>query len=92
MSIVNTGQQPIQTDVTLNNDFHGAGALEDFAYKTLHNRLRWAHENYGDGLVVTSSFGVQSLLLLQAIKEAELDIKVINIDIQDKKYDGQRSL
>lgn len=43
-------------------------------------RIRWAVEHFGDRLVMTSSFGAQSAVLLHLATQARADIPVILID------------
>ena len=63
----------------------------EFDAKNFEQRLRWAYEKYGDGLVLSSSFGVQSAILLKTVHDLGLDVPVIGVDIQDPKYDEQRA-
>ncbi len=70
------------------------GLSEKFRRLTIEDRIRFAHdwtvENTNGTLALSSSFGVQSALLLQFAKSSKLDIPVISVDIADEKYDGQR--
>lgn len=52
-------------------DFEGASATE---------RVRWAYKNYGDKLVLSTSFGVQSAVMLHLVTTQIPDIPVIFID------------
>lgn len=93
MSGVKTALPAIQTEVFLQSQFEEAGQF--FPQLTLEERLLWAYNKFGRGLVLTSSFGVQSLVLLNAIKELRdntgINIPVICVDIKGSKYDGQRA-
>lgn len=51
--------------------FEGASATE---------RIRWAHEKYGDSLVLSTSFGVQSAVMLHLVTTQIPGIPVIFID------------
>ena len=44
------------------------------------DRVRWAHEAFGDKLVLTTSFGVQSAVMLHLVTSQIPDIPVIFID------------
>lgn len=44
------------------------------------DRVRWAHETYGDKLVLTTSFGVQSAVMLHLVTSQVPDIPVVFID------------
>lgn len=70
---------------SLNERFEGLGIQE---------RLRLIHdwfETHAQGrLALTSSFGLQSALLLHYIEQSGLDIPVISVDIDHAKYDQQR--
>lgn len=43
-------------------------------------RVRWAYEQYGDQLVLTTSFGVQSAVMLHLVTSQIPDIPVVFID------------
>ncbi|ADE53830.1 phosphoadenylyl-sulfate reductase [Coraliomargarita akajimensis] len=58
------------TEIQL-SDLEGASAVE---------RVRWAHETYGDKLVLTTSFGVQSAVMLHLVTSQVPDIPVVFID------------
>jgi len=53
-------------------------------------RIAWAYEIYGGGLVITSSFGMQSVVLLSLARKQGLKIPVLTVDIPGEKYDVQR--
>lgn len=44
------------------------------------DRVRWAHETYGDQLVLTTSFGVQSAVMLHLVTSQIPNIPVVFID------------
>lgn len=44
------------------------------------DRVRWAHESYGDQLVLTTSFGVQSAVMLHLVTSQVPEIPVVFID------------
>lgn len=43
-------------------------------------RIQWAKREFGDGLVVTTSFGTYSAVMLHLISRLNLDIPIISID------------
>ncbi len=43
-------------------------------------RVRWAVESFGDGLILTTSFGVQSAVMLHLVTRVAPDIPVVFID------------
>lgn len=43
-------------------------------------RVRWAHQQFGDKLVLTTSFGVQSAVMLHLVTSQVPDIPVVFID------------
>ena len=82
----------IWSNVNLGESFQDSERRQHhFTSKNLRERLLWAHQKYGEGLVLTSSFGVQSLILLNALKESGLDIPVVCVDIPGSEYDKQRA-
>lgn len=68
---------------------------ERFKGKAIQERLRlihdWVEEHAQGRLALTSSFGVQSALLLHYVQNSGLDIPVISVDIDDPKYNQQRA-
>ncbi|MFP4157636.1 MAG: phosphoadenylyl-sulfate reductase [Opitutales bacterium] len=56
---------------------HGGVSLED---ATATERVRWAHEQYGEQLVLSTSFGVQSAVMLHLVTTQIPNIPVIFID------------
>lgn len=47
---------------------------------TAEERVRWAVETFGDGLVLTTSFGIQSALMLHLVTRVAPKIPVVFID------------
>lgn len=47
---------------------------------TAQERVKWAVETYGDGLVLTTSFGIQAAVMLHLVTRIVPDIPVIFID------------
>ena len=67
MSRIKTAQNPVVKEF----DLEIASATE---------RVRWAHETYGDQLVLTTSFGVQSAVMLHLVTMQIPEIPVIFVD------------
>ena len=63
--------EPVQKTASKGLDLEIASATE---------RVRWAHETYGDQLVLTTSFGVQSAVMLHLITVQIPKIPVIFVD------------
>lgn len=57
-----------------------ASAELDLEIASATERVRWAHETYGDQLVLTTSFGVQSAVMLHLVTTQIPDIPVIFVD------------
>ena len=55
------------------------GAL-DLEQATVEERVRWALDSFGDGLVMTTSFGIQSAVMLHLVTRIAPKIPVIFID------------
>ena len=55
---------------------------EDAALATLSatERVAWAVERFGDGLVMSTSFGLQSAVMLHLVTEVNRDIPIIFVD------------
>ena len=64
-------KQTVQTTPTGNLDLELASATE---------RVRWAHATYGEQLVMSTSFGVQSAVMLHLVTTIIPDIAVIFVD------------
>src|SRR5579862_8277391 len=52
----------------------------DLEHVTAEERVRWAVETFGDGLVMTTSFGIQSAVMLHLVTRIAPQIPVIFID------------
>jgi phosphoadenosine phosphosulfate reductase len=52
----------------------------DLEQATAEDRVRWAIETFGDGLVMTSSFGIQSAVMLHLVTRIAPQIPVIFLD------------
>lgn len=57
-----------------------APAAFDLEQATAEERVRWALEAFGDGLVMTTSFGIQSAVMLHLVTRLTPKIPVIFID------------
>lgn len=62
-----------------------AAALADLTPEHLEqasasDRIRWAHAKYGSGLVLTTSFGIQSAVMLHLVTQIIPQIPVVFID------------
>ena len=54
--------------------------LADLETASAVERVRWAYAQYGDGLVLSTSFGIQSAVMLHLVTSLIPDIPVIFID------------
>ncbi|MEI6598281.1 MAG: phosphoadenosine phosphosulfate reductase family protein, partial [bacterium] len=52
----------------------------DLERATAEARVRWAVDTYGDGLVLTTSFGIQAAVMLHLVTRIVPQIPVIFID------------
>ena len=52
----------------------------DLEIASATERVRWAHKTFGDQLVLTTSFGVQSAVMLHLVTEQMPEIPVIFVD------------
>lgn len=52
----------------------------DLEKATAEERVRWAHETFGDRLVMTTSFGIQSAVMLHLVTQVAPSIPVVFID------------
>jgi phosphoadenosine phosphosulfate reductase len=79
---------------SLRDDFNLNALNEQYKHQTLKDRLdlaqQWTQALQRGKLALNSSFGIQSALLLHAIKTSGLKIPVVTVDIPGKKYDAQR--
>ena len=58
----------------------GISSYPDLEGSTAIARIQWAKNTYGDSLVMSTSFGVQSAVLLHLVTQQIPNIKVIFID------------
>ena len=52
----------------------------DLEAASASERVRWAHEQFGDGLILSTSFGIQSAVMLHLVTTQIPDIPVVFID------------
>ncbi len=52
----------------------------DLEERNAEERLRWALDRYGDGLVMSTSFGVQSAVMLHLVTRVIPDIPIVFVD------------
>lgn len=52
----------------------------DLEKATAEERVRWAVETYGDGLVLSSSFGIQAAVMLHLVTQIAPKIPIIFVD------------
>jgi phosphoadenosine phosphosulfate reductase len=57
-----------------------AASLAQLAAADAPGRLRWAYETFGDGLALTTSFGIQSAVSLHMVSRLSRQIPVIWVD------------
>ncbi|HEY9155467.1 MAG TPA: phosphoadenylyl-sulfate reductase [Opitutaceae bacterium] len=57
-----------------------ATVLPDLEAMTAEDRVKWALDSYGDGLVMTTSFGIQAAVMLHLVTQIAPKIPVIFID------------
>lgn len=57
-----------------------AAASLDLEKASAEDRIKWAVEQYGDGLVMTTSFGIQAAVMLHLVTRVAPKIPVIFID------------
>jgi len=67
MTLTSTPDSPLNNTI----DLETASALE---------RVRWAHEEFGNGLIMSTSFGIQSAVMLHLITSQIPNIPVVFID------------
>jgi len=67
MSVTTSNKNP----ATVEPDLEAASAVE---------RVRWAHQHYGDQLVLSTSFGVQSAVMLHLVTNQIPNIPIIFVD------------
>jgi phosphoadenosine phosphosulfate reductase len=60
-----------------------AAAVDDLSFldaASAEERVRWAAETYGSGLILTTSFGVQAAVMLHLVTQVVPEIPVVFID------------
>jgi len=55
-------------------------SLPDFNKMSAQDRIKWAVDTYGDGLIMTSSFGAQAAVMLHMVTQIKSDIPIVFID------------
>lgn len=68
--------KPMDAELTAQSD----NSTPDLENSSAVDRVRWAHQTYGDELVLTTSFGVQSAVMLHLVTSQIPEIPVIFID------------
>ena len=63
--------QAVETQSTTQPDLENASAVD---------RVRWAYKEYGDKLVLSTSFGIQSAVMLHLVTTQIPKIPVVFID------------
>jgi phosphoadenosine phosphosulfate reductase len=58
----------------------GVGAELDLERASAAERVRWAVEQFGDGLILTTSFGVQAAAMLHLVTQVRPQVPVVFID------------
>ena len=58
----------------------GISSYPDLESSTAIARIQWAKNTYGDSLLMSTSFGIQSAVLLHLVTQQIPNIKVIFID------------
>ncbi|MGB3614670.1 MAG: phosphoadenylyl-sulfate reductase [Elainellaceae cyanobacterium] len=54
--------------------------IEDMADKSATDLVQWAADQFGDGLVMSTSFGIQSAVMLHLVTQVVPDVPVIWVD------------
>jgi phosphoadenosine phosphosulfate reductase len=90
-------QQNIFQNWALARQFTQTGAGFDFtqanerlANMSVHERINWAAQQFGEDVILTSSFGVRSIIMIFALRQAQPDLQVAHINIPGGKYDISR--
>jgi phosphoadenosine phosphosulfate reductase len=52
----------------------------DLEKASAEDRVKWAHETFGEGLILTTSFGIQSAVMLHMVSSIVPDIPIVFID------------
>ncbi len=66
--------------MTTNTASHGEADTTELEQSSAVERVRWAYDQYGDQLVLTTSFGVQSAVMLHLVTSQIPEIPVVFID------------
>ncbi len=67
-----------------------ASINEQFAEADAPTLVQWAHETFGDGLVLTTSFGVQSAVMLHLVTQVVPKLPVVFVDTGFHFFDTYR--
>lgn len=62
------------------NDLSGAAEAPDLESLSAHERVEWAVERFGEALVLSTSFGIQSAVMLHLLSETVPGIPVVFVD------------
>ena len=57
-----------------------ANTNETLGAMDAHGRIRWAWENFGTGLITSTSFGLQSAVMIHLVREVSEEIPIVFID------------
>lgn len=68
---MNQPQSAAQVPHTPSFDLESASAMD---------RVRWAHESFGDQLILSTSFGIQSAVMLHLVTQVVPEIPVVFVD------------
>lgn len=79
MSLESAATPPSLSEQVFTDAAHG---LPDFEKLSAEQRIRWAVDTYGDKLILTTSFGIQSAVLLHMATQIKPDIPVVFADTQ----------
>lgn len=62
-------------------DYSGTTQAQiDLEATSASERIRWAHEQFGEGLILSTSFGIQSAVMLHLVTTQIPDIPVVFVD------------
>lgn len=68
------------------NTDQSANIIAAFKGQTIQQRFQIAHDMFGQELVLLTSFGASSIILLQELHQSGLHIRILNVSIRDEKY------
>ncbi len=71
---------PSQPKIQLQEKPASVAALPELDRATAHERVRWAVETFGDGLVLSTSFGVQAAVMLHLVTRIAPETPVVFVD------------